>query len=84
MLLLSLGTRAVVSLRLLAMRWSLLLSLRLLLRLRRILTGWLGWLRMVSVRGCCVRAVLRIIVAHIAILLGTLAVRRRRLRRQRG
>jgi hypothetical protein len=82
-LLLPLGPRSVVSLWLLALRRSLLVSLRLLLRLRRILTCYLRRLWMVAIRRGSVRSVVRILVTHVAILLGTLAIGRR-LRRQRG
>jgi hypothetical protein len=73
-LLLSLGSRAVVSLGLLAWRKSLLLRLGMVLRLCRILARYRRLLWMVAIRRCGIWAGLRIVFAHVAILLGTLAV----------
>lgn len=81
--LLSLRACSVVSLGLLGLRWSVLMRLLWLLllavgglrRLGRITASHCGLLRMVSVRRRGIRAVLRVVVAHVAILLGPLAVR---------
>jgi hypothetical protein len=62
-----------------------LLRLLWLLRLRRIgiMTRFLRLLGMVAIRRSSVRSILCVMFAHIAVLLGTLTIRRR-LRRQRG
>lgn len=68
-LLLSLRTCPMVSLRLLARRRRLLLSLVWLWLLGRILGSFLRWLRVVAILGRGRRPALRIVVAHVAILL---------------
>jgi hypothetical protein len=81
-LLLTLRTGSMVSLGLLARLGTLLLGMWMLRQLRRILAGlllWLllllRWVRLAVLCRCCSRAVLLVVVAHVSILLGVLAIR---------